>query len=235
MKAFLVTLGVLALALEGCVIAPATNHKDVPLEGSELGLATQAAPVALNAWWTSYGDPQLDRLMTQALANSPTLAEALARVRVAQERDLVARSRLLPTIDFNASDLNSELTLAKLKTINEVILPADTMGVIDRAAYIQWGMRAVDPNLAQDVLVSQQQAANQEITDEQSQFAKLFSGTEPDMQQGGQNFALRLQTLQGIIQRNPNVQKRYAVDQIFKAMVDARMKHFNFQLQQQPH
>ena len=136
-------------------------------------------------------------------------------------------------IDFNAGDLNFELTLAKLKTINEVILPADTMGVIDRAAYIEWGMRAVDPTLAQDIIIPQQQAANQEITDEQSQFAKLFAGTEPDMQPAGQNFGLRLQTLQGILQRNPNVQKRYAVDPIFKAMMDARMKHFGFQLEQQ--
>ena len=135
-------------------------------------------------------------------------------------------------IDFNASDLNFELTLAKLKTVNEVILPADTLGVIDRAKYVQWGMRAVDPTLAEDIVIPQQQAANAEIEDEQVQFAKLFAGTEPEMKPGGQNFALRLQTLQTIMQRNPNVQQRYAVDEVFRAMMDARVKHFQFQLQQ---
>jgi hypothetical protein len=87
--------------------------------------------------------------------------------------------------------------------------------------------------LAEDIIIPQQQAANAEIEDEQVQFSKLFAGTEPEMKPGGQNFALRLQTLQTIMQRNPNVQQRYAVDEIFRAMMDARVKHFNFQLQQQ--
>jgi hypothetical protein len=136
-------------------------------------------------------------------------------------------------IDFNAGDLNFELTLAKLKTVNEVILPADTLGVIDRAKYVEWAMRAVDPTLAEDVVKPQQVATNQEIEDEQVQYSKIYGGTEPEMKTGGQNAALRLQVLQTILQRNPNVQQRYAGDEIFKKMMDARMQHFQFQLQQQ--
>ena len=149
------------------------------------------------------------------------------------ESDLVMPESFDVILDFNAGDLNMEATLQKLKVVNEVILPADTMGVIDRAKYVQWGMRAVDPSMAEDVVRPQEAAANAEIEDEQVQYAKLFGGTEPEMKPQGQNYALRLQVLQTILQRNPNVQQRYNGDEIFRKMMDARMKHFNFQLQQQ--
>jgi NodT family efflux transporter outer membrane factor (OMF) lipoprotein len=52
-----------------------------------------------DAWWTAYGDAQLDTLVREALAGSPTLAVAEARVRKAQS--LENRGRLLPVISAN--------------------------------------------------------------------------------------------------------------------------------------
>jgi hypothetical protein len=39
--------------------------------------------------------------------------------------------------------------------------------------------------------------------------------------------------LQGIIQANPALQQRLQQDEIFRSMIEARMKGFNFQMQQQ--
>ncbi|HZD30766.1 MAG TPA: TolC family protein, partial [Candidatus Angelobacter sp.] len=36
-------------------------------------------------WWTLFQSPELDRLVREALANSPTLAQATARLKEAQE------------------------------------------------------------------------------------------------------------------------------------------------------
>ena len=78
------------------------------------------------------------------------------------------------------------------------------------------------------------QAAQQaEVEDEQLQFTKIAAGTEPPLKEGGQNVQLRAQTLQGIIQSNPAIQQRLQQDQIFAAMIEARMKAFEFQMQQQ--
>jgi len=54
-----------------------------------------------DAWWTAYGDPQLNGLMSEALAGSPSLAQAQARVRKAEAEEM--RGRLGPTISANAS------------------------------------------------------------------------------------------------------------------------------------
>ncbi|HYF18880.1 MAG TPA: efflux transporter outer membrane subunit, partial [Ramlibacter sp.] len=54
-------------------------------------------------WWTAFGDPQLDRLVAQALDTSPTLAMAqarLARARAAQEQ-VEAAGR--PQVDATAN------------------------------------------------------------------------------------------------------------------------------------
>src|SRR3974390_1540145 len=37
-------------------------------------------------WWTLFRSPALDRLVRDALANSPTLAQATARLKKAQEK-----------------------------------------------------------------------------------------------------------------------------------------------------
>ena len=46
-----------------------------------------------DGWWRSYGDPQLDALVDEALAGSPSLEIAQARLRAAQAQTVVAAGR----------------------------------------------------------------------------------------------------------------------------------------------
>ncbi|HZZ30814.1 MAG TPA: efflux transporter outer membrane subunit [Phenylobacterium sp.] len=54
-------------------------------------------------WWTAYGDPQLNGLMAEALAGSPTLALAEARVRKAEAATAIAHARELPSLSANGN------------------------------------------------------------------------------------------------------------------------------------
>lgn len=54
-------------------------------------------------WWQGYNDPQLSTLISEALANSPTLAEAEARVRAASADVQGARGNAGPNLTANAS------------------------------------------------------------------------------------------------------------------------------------
>lgn len=54
-------------------------------------------------WWTQYGDVQLDALIEEALAMSPDMAIAVARVRQAQAVAQVSGSKLLPQIGASAA------------------------------------------------------------------------------------------------------------------------------------
>lgn len=53
-------------------------------------------------WWTAFGDPQLDRLIRHALANSPTLALAQARLTRAQAAVDANRGAIGPQINAGA-------------------------------------------------------------------------------------------------------------------------------------
>lgn len=48
------------------------------------------------SWWRDYGDAQLTSLIEEAIRGSPTLAQAQARLRIAQGYARTARSALLP-------------------------------------------------------------------------------------------------------------------------------------------
>ena len=49
-----------------------------------------------DGWWRAFGDPQLDRLIDEALANSPSMAQAAARIDLARSQAIGARAALLP-------------------------------------------------------------------------------------------------------------------------------------------
>jgi NodT family efflux transporter outer membrane factor (OMF) lipoprotein len=60
--------------------------------------AAPAAPWPNDRWWTGYGDPQLDRLIDEALAGSPTLAQAKIRVIKADTSRAAAAADIRPVI-----------------------------------------------------------------------------------------------------------------------------------------
>ncbi len=96
-----------ATALSACAtLPPASPAKVAKAPGSYAtaqALAGASRDWPADAWWTAYGDPQLNALMTEALAGAPDLAQAEARVRRAESMTATARSRELPSVSANAS------------------------------------------------------------------------------------------------------------------------------------
>ena len=64
-----------------------------------MGLARETKA---RGWWHAYGDPQLDTLMTEALAGSPSLQIAQARLRQAQALATSAAAPRLPNTTVDA-------------------------------------------------------------------------------------------------------------------------------------
>jgi len=105
----------LILALSACAdmghIAPQSAMLDAnTLQGSQAmdAAASTAIQWPRAQWWQDLHDPQLNRLMEQALADSPTLRGAQARVRQAEALAGAAEDRTRPQADANVS-INREL------------------------------------------------------------------------------------------------------------------------------
>ncbi|WP_293453286.1 efflux transporter outer membrane subunit [Phenylobacterium sp.] len=95
-----------AVALAGCAAVPKLSPAPQPATAAQYvateSLKAPAADWPAERWWAAYGDPQLDALMDEALAGSPTLTEAAARLRAARARAEQARGATLPSLSANA-------------------------------------------------------------------------------------------------------------------------------------
>jgi NodT family efflux transporter outer membrane factor (OMF) lipoprotein len=101
----------LLTGLAGCAtvpdLGPAPQPASVPAPRTLAG-GPDAWPA--ERWWTDFGDPQLDRLVEEALAASPSLAQAAARLRVAAAQTDLARAARAPRVGFTATTRESRLT-----------------------------------------------------------------------------------------------------------------------------
>ncbi len=116
-------------AIAGCTVGPryrapappavtAYTPQPLPAEtASSAGVGGGAQRFSETAipeqWWTVFHSAELDGMVKQALANSPTLEQATARLKEAQE-DVSARTGATkyPTVSGNASVTEEQLNLA---------------------------------------------------------------------------------------------------------------------------
>jgi NodT family efflux transporter outer membrane factor (OMF) lipoprotein len=98
----------LAAALAGCVErgdwkpAPRLEPQGLTAQRSLSDAKVEAAAWPAQRWWSGYADPQLDALIDEALAGSPSLAIAQARLRAAQGQATVAGAARLPATALDA-------------------------------------------------------------------------------------------------------------------------------------
>lgn len=103
------TAACILFALVACTAGPEYSRPqlDVPVSWKVEAPFREGRPsdgVPKGPWWQRFGDPQLDQLQQKALADSPTLA--LASARLAQSNALLAAATagLFPQLSFGSRD-----------------------------------------------------------------------------------------------------------------------------------
>ncbi len=108
-------------AMSGCTLGPdyrgAPAVAPVAAHASSFNRAPKestAATPAAAAWWKSLDDPQLGRLIEAALADSPDIRAAQARLRQSRAQLHGQRSKELPTTSASAAYLQAHLPSSTL-------------------------------------------------------------------------------------------------------------------------
>jgi NodT family efflux transporter outer membrane factor (OMF) lipoprotein len=140
------------------------------------------------------GDPQLDRLVDQLLANNPTLQGALARIRAAQAELSVARAQSYPNINLDATEQRQLLS-------NDYLLPKPFGGswqwVGDVQARFRWSL---DFWGKQAALIERARATSEAVALDAAAarlaLAGLFTQSYIDLLLAWQNIDIARQTLE---------------------------------------
>ncbi len=96
----------IVLALSGCASSAGIASSAQPISAAALGIdaaQTAAMPAVAADWWHGFGDPALDELVTRALAGSPNLKVAQARLARTQAAVSSATAADRPKVDGVAS------------------------------------------------------------------------------------------------------------------------------------
>src|SRR5947207_1289201 len=104
----IVLAATLAASLTGCVErgdwkpAPRLEPSSLAAQQTLAGARLDAAAWPADQWWRGYGDAQLDALIAEALAGSPSLEIAAARLRSAQAQAIAAGAERVPAAALDA-------------------------------------------------------------------------------------------------------------------------------------
>ena len=103
----LVALTPLGLLVAGCATMPDMAPPPAPLAATtpaaSLSLAADPGTFPADDWWTRLGDPQLDALIAEGLANSPSVDLAAARLAAAEAQAMQAGAATGPGLVLDAS------------------------------------------------------------------------------------------------------------------------------------
>ena len=97
----------LAMLLAGCAVGP--DYRTPQLSGAEAPqhwhatLPHHGSRMALARWWEQFHDPVLTQLVEQADAGSPTVAQAVGRVREARANVSTSQAALFPQLKASGS------------------------------------------------------------------------------------------------------------------------------------
>jgi NodT family efflux transporter outer membrane factor (OMF) lipoprotein len=93
------------LLLAGCTVGPNYGRPATPVPPgfAEAHTPAAASDTALASWWSSFGDPALDKLVNRAIAQNLDVEAAAARIREARAREIMAGAAALPQVDAQGS------------------------------------------------------------------------------------------------------------------------------------
>jgi multidrug efflux system outer membrane protein len=113
--------------ISGCTVGPDYVPPKTPTPAQWSELPTSANHLkANNAWWKTFGDPELDRLIDEATITNPDLKQAIQRIRIARTQRTQAVAAGLPT-------LSAQSTASR--RLNSITSPTGTTGAFGGGAF----------------------------------------------------------------------------------------------------
>ena len=134
-------------------------------------------------------------------------------------------------LEFEPANMDMEYFKGIADTIVKV-LSIDVLNVSQRDQIVQWLFANISPTMGRRWVKPVQAASQSEIEDETNNLVKIQNGVEPPMVAEGINAPLRLQTLQQLVQQNPDILQNLRRQPTNLKIFQARLEYLENQVQQ---
>jgi len=136
-------------------------------------------------------------------------------------------------VKFDIREHDTDYVLEKMKTLNQFVLPMDSVGAIDRAKLIKAMAEAIAPETAKDILVDQRTATQKQYKEVQNDLALMMLGLEAQYTENDPQANQKMQAMQDIMSKNPKAQQASQGDPVFQALLQNYSKNLQMSISQQ--
>lgn len=135
-------------------------------------------------------------------------------------------------VRFDVMDMDKEYIAQKIDFLTKVA-QMDTGGVLNRTRLTEMMIQAIAPEMANELILNQQQASVQMFKDVQSDIGNMLLGNEALYQENDPAAQTKLQYAQQVMQSNPKAQAALQQDENFRALFENYVKSLQMSIMQQ--
>jgi multidrug efflux system outer membrane protein len=149
-----------AAVLGGCALGPDYERPAVPVPAQYDYLPKETADTINTAWWKQFGDPVLDRLIAEALANNKNVRQAAANVQQAAAVLTETQSQFYPQVGYDAGGTRQQFSTDFLPNRSSTARTQSTYSVVGSASWELdlWGRIRRQSEAAQANLLATEEA-----------------------------------------------------------------------------
>lgn len=136
-------------------------------------------------------------------------------------------------LSFRVDSMDTDASFARLEQIAKIVATANRDGIVDYSEWLQVMIEAVDPTIAERILIPKEVGQEKAVTEIQDTLAKVYAGQDHDIKDGTPP-EVGMSTIQNYIQSDPVVQARMQNKaDPFGQRIEKLMKQLQFQVTQQ--
>lgn len=119
-------------------------------------------------------------------------------------------------LTFDVRELSMDHVMEELKAIRDTVLPADAMGRIDRGKLVELLLRAIDPNLAKELLLDNESASQQVFSKVKLDLLSMMGGFQPELVEMDATAQSQLEFAKQLMGSNPKMRQALQQDPQFQ-------------------
>jgi len=136
-------------------------------------------------------------------------------------------------LKYDVRELDPEMATKRIEAMNQVVIPSDVTGVIDRAKWVAIQVRSINPAWGKDLIIPGPQASEAMFKAVRDDLAQMFLGNEAKYTENDPAAQQKLQFADQIVASNPNYQQAIQQGGRFAELLQKWIDNLKFSITQQ--